>query len=194
MPPADKATGWKVPLLFCCAILALVAVGAVFTRREPPRPELPGPLVRKAAAMTVEVTDKAWKERIVSSASGFSSHEEKDRNLSRVVDEALHSVNFDAACTAVVLVRQDNVRDTLFRSIFDKALEDCQTLPWAVVAVRGVAAEQAARNMADVLARQWEACEKKGAQATPDAVHESAGSGGSAGCGDSGGSGGPGDS
>lgn len=72
----NKATGWKIPLLFCGVVLAIVCIVSVFRGGKAAPPAVPAPLLRQAEAITIDLDadaeGKAWKARIASAASGFS--------------------------------------------------------------------------------------------------------------------------
>ena len=157
----QKATGWKVPLLFCGAILILVALGALL--RTPPAgpPALPEALTARARALVIDLDTpegRPWKERIVSAASGFVAPEVKTGRLIAVAAEAVAAGRLDAACAAAVQAQDEAGRDAAFAGIFEAALRECGTLPWAVFAVHGVRDPERAAALARDLTARWEAC------------------------------------
>lgn len=161
MGARQKATGWKVPLLFCGVIVGVVALAAAW-RTPPPRPPaLPGPLVARARALAIDLEapeGRPWKERIVRAASGFVPPEVKTERLARVAAEALAARRLDAACAAAVQVPDETRRDFTFEGIFHAAAEECGTLPWGVFAVHGVREPELAASLARALERRWRAC------------------------------------
>lgn len=161
MGARHKATGWKVPLLFCGAMLALVGVGALLRAAPPPPPGLPQPLVEQARALVIDLDTpegRPWKERIVSAASGFVPQELKAERLGAVAAEARGAGRLDAACAAAVQIEDEARRDAAFEGIFRAAEASCASLPWAVFAVHGVRGPQRAQALAGELDARWRVC------------------------------------
>ncbi|MBD5647619.1 MAG: GTP cyclohydrolase [Desulfovibrio sp.] len=161
MRARQKATGWKVPLLFCGAILILVGLGALWRRPPPPPPELPEALTAKARALAIDLDTpegRSWKERIVSAASGFVAPEVKTERLRAVAAEAVAQGRLDAACAAAVQAQDEAGRDAAFAGIFAAAARECATLPWAVFAVHGLRDPERAAALARELTARWREC------------------------------------
>ncbi|MBD5627749.1 MAG: GTP cyclohydrolase [Desulfovibrio sp.] len=161
MGARQKATGWKVPLLFCGAMLVLVGLGALLRTPPAPPPELPQPLMDKARALAIDLDTpggRPWKERIVSAASGFVAPEVKAQRLSAVAAEATARGRLDAACAAAVQIEDEARRDAAFEGVFRAAQASCADLPWAVFAVHGVRGRQRAEALAGELHARWRAC------------------------------------
>lgn len=156
----EKATGWKVPLLFCAVLLALIGLVAVLRGGPPPLPTVPAPLLEQAQSMSIKLTGpdgELWHNRITSDATGLEPRVNKDAKLQVLVARALEAGRQDAACMAAVLVADPIHRDTAFRRIFDYSLADCDRLIWGVFAIRGASAEAAAL-WANELNARWDAC------------------------------------
>ena len=161
MRATQKATGWKVPLLFCGVILAVVGIGALFRTPPAPPPELPGALTARARALAIDLDTpegRPWKERIVSAASGFVAPEVKAERLDMVAAEAVDAGRLDAACAAAVQVPVEERRDAAFAGVFSSAVRECATLPWAVFAVHGVRDAERAEGLARELRARWRDC------------------------------------
>ncbi|MDE6734683.1 MAG: GTP cyclohydrolase [Desulfovibrio sp.] len=170
MGARQKATGWKVPLLFCGAIVILVALGALLRTPPAPPPELPQALVDKARALVIDLDTpggRPWKERIVSAASGFVAPEVKAERLGAVAAEATAQGRLDAACAAAVQIEDEARRDAAFAGVFRAAQASCASLPWAVFAVHGVRGRQLAEALAGELDARWRACEGVSGQGAP---------------------------
>lgn len=161
MGARQKATGWKVPLLFCGVIVIMVALAAAWRTPPPPPPAVPAPLVERARALSIDLEapeGRRWKERIVQAASGFVPAGVKTERLARVVAEALAARRPDAACAAAVQVPDEARRNEAFADIFRAATKECATLPWGVFAVHGVRDPELAATLARALERRWRAC------------------------------------
>lgn len=159
----QKATGWKVPLLFCGAILVIVGLGALWRTPPAPPPELPEALTAKARALAIDLDTpegRPWKERIVSAASGFVAPEVKTQRLGAVAAEAVAAGRLDAACAAAVQAPVEAGRDAAFADIFAAAARECATLPWAVFAVHGLRNPERAADLARELTSRWQACDQ----------------------------------
>ncbi|MBD5539438.1 MAG: GTP cyclohydrolase [Desulfovibrio sp.] len=170
MGARQKATGWKVPLLFCGAMLVLVALGALL--RTPPAapPELPPALVDKARALVIDLDTpggRPWKERIVNAASGFVAPEVKAERLGAVAAEATAQGRLDAACAAAVQIEDEARRDAAFEGVFRATAASCASLPWAVFAVHGVRGRPLAEALAGELDARWRACGGRSGPALP---------------------------
>lgn len=161
MRGTQKATGWKVPLLFCGAILILVGLGALLRTPPPEPPELPGALTARARELVIDLDTaegRPWKERIVAAAGGFVAPEVKAERLGAVAAGAVAAGRLDAACAAAVQVPDEALRDAAFAGIFAAAARECASLPWGVFAVHGVRDRQRAAALARELAARWRAC------------------------------------
>lgn len=166
MRKQDKATGWKVPLIFCCVILACVCVGYLFRpSMEIIVPALPESLVEKARDTRIELSDQdpdKWKDRLVSASGGFVSAVEKDRKLSSLIGNALAARRFDVACRSAVFMSDGALREDMLGTILDKATERCDDLYWGVFAIHGSHDRSKAEKMAKILWENWEKCDKSG--------------------------------
>lgn len=162
MGARQKATGWKVPLLFCAVILGLVALASLWRAPRPAPPELPQELVAQARALSIDLETpegRPWKERIVQAASGFVGQDVKSARLAALAAEASRQGRFDAACAAAVQAPDEARRNAAFAGVFEAAAEDCASLPWAVFAVHGVRAPELASELALALERRWRTCQ-----------------------------------
>ena len=151
----EKATGWKVPLLFALCIIVVTGVIYLALPGEAPEPDLPGLLLQRAKATKVDLEsgeNSRWRDAIVDAASGFSSQDTKDVKLLALVRQALAEGNLDAACAAAGLIKGSDAGKLAREEIFAKAVTDCNTLQYGVFAVQG--SEDAAR----VLRQRWEEC------------------------------------
>lgn len=175
----EKATGWKVPLLFCGVIVLLVAIASLWKQPPAPPPDLPPALEARARALSINLDadgpsgdgghdGQSWKERIVSAGSGFYARALKDERLAAVADAALAAGRLDAACAAAVLVADTERRDRVFADILTAAQESCRRLPWGVFAVRGVRSPEQAARMARGLAQRWRDCAAAESAASPE--------------------------
>ena len=159
-PRREKATGWKVPLLFCASLLGLIGLVALLRGGPPPLPDVPAPLLEQAQSMSIKLTGaegEHWHNRITSDATGLEPQANKNIKLRNLTTQALDAGRQDAACMAAVLVTDPPLRDTAFRQIFDHALDDCTRLVWAVFAIRG-ASPEAAAQWAPELNERWATC------------------------------------
>lgn len=157
----EKATGWKVPLLFCALILGIVAVTAAFRESPEPLYELPPGLVEQARSIVISLDEPEgirWKEKISSASSGFAARESKDARLRLVAADALSQGRYDAACTAAVLIADDEQRDAVFGMVFESAVARCESLPWGVFAIRGARSSQQVEKWSAQINARWSIC------------------------------------
>lgn len=156
-----KATGWKVPLLFCAAVMGIVGVAAVFRASPEPCYELPPELLRQARNITIDLSGpegSLWKERIASASSGFAARDFKDERLRALAADALTLGRYDAACTAAVLIADDERRNTVFGMVFETAVKNCESLPWGVFAIRGSRSSKQVEKWSAELESRWNMC------------------------------------
>lgn len=158
----EKATGWKIPLVFCAAIMAIVLLGSFFKTSRPDRPELPEQLVKNARQINISLSspqESEWKERIISASSGFLDKAGKDQKLAAIIAQALSGRQLKAACAAVVHVTDADKREHLLADILDESLKDCSLLPMGVFAVHGSRNSANMQNMAARLWCKWRDCQ-----------------------------------
>lgn len=160
---SHKATGWKIPLLFCAA--ALLVVGAVGLWRHLNRPDIPAlepELLARAQALRIDLEADDWgrafKNLLTESAAGFSGHELKDAKVELLAREAMDSGRFDAACAASTLMYDDYKRDGLLAAMVRRAAASCATLPWGAFAAEGMRGSGAKTGARSLLNARWRAC------------------------------------
>lgn len=161
---ADKSTGWKIPLLFCAVIIAIVATVSLFKHEEITHPEVPGQLEQKAREIRIDMNapqNRDWKEAIIEAGGGFSNGDVKDERLVNVIKQALEAKRMDVACTAINLVRKRDLREKSLFAILEMSLRDCQSLPWGVFALHGSSDPGNMAKMHGLLLEKWQQCEKK---------------------------------
>ena len=104
----QKATGWKVPLLFC-AVMGVAVLGTWLWRNlgKPEVPPLEPGLVAVAQTYHIDLEadpeGKLLRESITNASTGFATHDSKDARLAALIDKSLDMGRFDAACVAAVL-------------------------------------------------------------------------------------------
>ena len=164
-----RATGWKIPLIFCGVVLCIVALFSLL-RTEPvvQVPEVPAPLLAQAKAIVIDLNTvpegPLWKERITAAGSGFASHADKDAKLAFVIRGALEQQRFDAACTAAVLVYDNHKRDAVLEETAQAAARDCAMLPWGVMAAHGMRDPAVQARTHEMLTERWNVCRDAAAQ------------------------------
>lgn len=159
-----RSTGWKIPLLFCAIVAIAVGVTAYARTDHTPVPELPAPLFAQAQAIMIDLNQtsegRAWKEQISATAGGFVTRADKDIKITVLVNSALEQQHFDAACTAAVLMYNDFKRDEVLTTIARAALTQCSTLPWAVMAAKGMKNKKQMAGTHSLLIEEWQRCQK----------------------------------
>lgn len=159
-----RATGWKVPLFFCAGMLCIVGITALLRHQNIDVPEVVEPLMQEARAIHMNLDadeeSRAWKEDISAVAGAFATRADKDMRIAALVRRATQAKRYDAACTAAVLMYNDHARDAALREVGQGALEECATLPWTVMAAKGVrdAATQAELHL--LVNARWKECGK----------------------------------
>lgn len=157
----EKATGWKVPLMFCGSVTLVVFLASLFIPHTPQAPHLPEELESRARAIRIEMDDpegKTLMEAITSAASGFADHGEKDKKLAHIVKQTLQKERYDAACTALALIRNDDARATAVDWIADMGMRSCATLPWTVFAYRASGSADQKRKLYQKISEKWRLC------------------------------------
>lgn len=158
----NRATGWKIPLFFCGVVLCIVGIASLFRASPPPPPGVPDALLREAKAVHIDLAadaeGKQWKARIAAAAGGFVAPSDKDARLGEIIRQACETGRFDAACTAAVLIRNDEIRDERLVRVARAAAATCAELPWGVLALHGLRDVQKQEETAALLAQRWETC------------------------------------
>ena len=160
---SGKATGWKIPLLFCAAAILIVSVVALW--RYLSRPEIPAlepGLLEQARALHIDLEADAWgrsfKNLLVDSAAGFSGHALKDAKVELLAREAMDSGRFDGACAASALVYNDYKRDGLLADMVRRAANDCADLPWGAFAAKKMNGAGVRIDAHVLLNTRWREC------------------------------------
>lgn len=139
----QKATGWKVPLIFCAVILVVVAVAWGYRKMTAPAPlPLRQELLTLAAEAHIDLDadeeGRRYKEELISAGRGFSPKYLKDEKVLAIAREALERGRVDVTVTAVHVLNDTGRRDEILRLLAKRGLDDCAALPWAVFAVRNL--------------------------------------------------------
>lgn len=159
-----RATGWKIPLLFCAVILGAVSITVVLRQEKVDVAPIPAALLQEAKAIHMNLDGnedgKTWKERISSTAGAFATRAEKDIRLTALIRDAAEKRRFDAACTASVLMYNDHQRDAVLLEVSNAALQECKDLPWAVMASGGMTSAATLSALNKDITVRWEECAK----------------------------------
>lgn len=139
----QKATGWKVPLIFCAVILVVVAVAWGYRKMTAPAPlPLRQELLTLAAEAHIDLDadeeGRRYKEELIAAGRGFSPKYLKDEKVLAIAREALERGRVDVTVTAVHVLNDTGRRDEILRLLAKRGLDDCAALPWAVFAVRNL--------------------------------------------------------
>lgn len=165
MPADNRATGWKIPMAFCTVVAIAVGVTAYLRTDNTPIPPLPAPLMAQAQVITIDLNatpeGRKWKEQISGTAGGFFTRAEKDNKIKALVQNAIVETHYDAACTAAVLMYNDYARDEVMLTIAESAMAQCDTLPWAVLAAKGMKDKKTTILTHTRLTEEWQRCQTK---------------------------------
>lgn len=165
MSADNRATGWKIPMAFCAVVAIAVGVTAYLRTDNTPIPPLPEPLMAQAQVITIDLNvtpeGRKWKEQISGTAGGFFTRAEKDIKIKTLVQTAIAEAHYDAACTAAVLMYNDYARDEVMITIADAAMAQCDTLPWAVLAAKGMKNKKNTVKTHTRLTEEWQRCQTK---------------------------------
>lgn len=140
---ARKATGWKIPLIFCAAILVFVFAAQAWRKATAPAPlPLREELLSLAAEAHIDLDadeeGRRYKEELIAAGRGFSPKYMKDDKVIGIAHEALGRNRVDVMVTAVHVLNDTGRRDEILRLLVRQGLEECAALPWAVFAVRNL--------------------------------------------------------
>lgn len=159
----EKSTGWKVPLLFCAVVVLLV--GALQLWRSATAPDvtpLDAGLIARADEFRIDLPaderGRYYQKAITNAATGFQPRPQKDAALRTLYETAIADKRFDAACTAVALINDYELRETLLDTLAITAAGDCATLPWGAFAAKAMR-DPERRNKTHILLNQhWSRC------------------------------------
>lgn len=159
----EKSTGWKIPLLFCAVDILLV--GALQLWRAAAAPDvtpLDATLLARADDFRIDLPaderGRYYQKAITNAATGFQPRPQKDAALRALHDAAIAEERFDAACTAVALVGDQRLRETLLDTLATAAARRCDTLPWGAFAARGMRDPEHQDRTHQLLNRLWANC------------------------------------
>lgn len=159
----QKATGWKVPLLFC-AVMGVAVLGTWLWRNlgKPEVPPLEPGLVAVAQTYHIDLEadpeGKLLRESITNASTGFATHDSKDARLSALIDKSLDMGRFDAACVAAVLLFDQHKREGKLMHIARSAAKDCATLPWGAFAAKAMKDPGVQIDAHFLLNARWREC------------------------------------
>lgn len=158
---AEKNTGWKVPLLFCAVIVAIIFTGSFFKGEKIKPPRISPDLEKRARELAIDLDKpdgRQWKEAMIEAGGGFSAREIKDSRLEKVIAQALEKGRLDAACAAVTLMGNGDIRERALFSILNESLHDCENVPWGVFALHGSGSRNNMDKMRSLLEDKWNEC------------------------------------
>ena len=160
----DKATGWRIPLLFCAVACCAALLGALLKSRAPEAPSLPLELERQAQGRKIDLGDpegSALREAISSAAGGFLDQSVKDSKLSGLLRKSLEAGRLDAACVALALIRGEQARADGAWAITSEAVKNCGALPWAVFAYKAIQNPEQLERLRAPMLEKWGQCVHK---------------------------------
>ncbi len=168
-----RATGWRIPLCFCAAIL--VAVAAVWGWRKytaPPPLDINPRLMEIAGQSSFDLEadrqGRRYSKDLIAAGRGFAPNHVKDQQVEKVAWRALDDDRLDVVVMAVQVIRDPDRRDRLLKSLAGACMEDCAMLPWGVYAVRNLQQDYpAAVGLARGLNERWEQCLAQGTPPQP---------------------------
>lgn len=163
----QKATGWKVPLIFCAVILLMAGAGWLYRKVTAP-PPLPinAELLEYAAKthfdLDADEEGRKFKEELISASRGFSPAYAKDEKLAAVAGQAIDAGRMDVLVTAIGVIRDGDKRTKLLKLLASNSMKRCEDLPWAVFAARNLTHEYAtAMELTSTLNARYEECKRE---------------------------------
>lgn len=162
----QKATGWKVPLIFCAVILLLTGAGWLYRKVTAPPPlpinaELFDYASKAHFDLDADEEGRKFKEELISAGRGFSPAYAKDEKIAAVAGQAIDAGRLDVLVTAIGVIRDGDRRTKLLKLLAPKAMERCEDLPWAVFAVRNLTHEYGtAMDLTRTLNARYEECKR----------------------------------
>ncbi len=172
----QKATGWKVPLIFCAVILLMAGAGWLYRKVTAP-PPLPinAELLEYAAKthfdLDADEEGRKFKEELISASRGFSPAYAKDEKLAAVAGQAIDAGRMDVLVTAIGVIRDGDRRTKLLKLLASNSMKRCEDLPWAVFAARNLTHEYAtAMELTRTLNARYEECKREMPSGWPKTV------------------------
>ncbi len=167
-----RATGWKIPLLFCAAILIVVAFVWGWRRHAaPPALDISPALLEIAGQSRIDLEADAggrrYREDLIAAGRGFAASDVRDRQVEAVARRAMEDGRLDVAVMGSQVLRDQGRRDELLKSLAGACMKDCAMLPWGVYAVRNMQDHAAAVELARGLNGRWEQCLAQGTPPRP---------------------------
>ncbi len=159
----EKSTGWKVPLLFCAVVILLAGAARVWHGATAPDvTPLEESLAARAGGFRIDLPaderGRYYQKAITNAATGFQPRSQKDAALRALLETAVADKRFDAACTAVTLIHDHDLRESLLDRLAAAASQDCATLPWGAFAARAMRDPQRRDRTHVLLNRLWAQC------------------------------------
>ena len=163
----NRATGWRMPMIFCAGLIVIFAVvyGVQRLTEEKVIPIDPSlAAIASSWKLDVESDPEGFrvKEEMATQATGFKSTEAKDARLADMGRQALERERLDLACVATVFMHRTRHREELLQDIHYRAIRDCSTMPWSVFALRNLAETSGGRPIVNELItdlnNRWNAC------------------------------------
>ena len=159
----EKSTVWKVPLLFCAVVILLV--GALQLWRSATAPDvvpLDATLLARADTFHIDLPaddrGRYYQKALTNAATGFQPRPQKDAALRTLCEAAIADKRFDAACTAVTLISDSDLRETLLDTLATTAAKDCATLPWGAFAAKAMRDPEHRNKTHTLLNQLWSQC------------------------------------
>ncbi len=166
-PRSAKATGWRVPLLFCAGIIVFAALFWGWRRLSAPPPlpieaELLTLAGQSRLNLDADPEGRRYKDALISAGRGLDPTYIKDAKAAAIAEEALDAGRIDAGVTAIQVIRDVDRRDMLLRRLAAEAMADCRTLPWAVFAARNLIHDYpVAMGLTRKINERWEVCRRQ---------------------------------
>ena len=125
----QKATGWKVPLIFCAVILLLTGAGWLYRKVTAPPPlpinaELFDYASKAHFDLDADEEGRKFKEELISAGRGFSPAYAKDEKIAAVAGQAIDAGRLDVLVTAIGVIRDGDRRTKLLKLLAPKAMAE----------------------------------------------------------------------
>lgn len=154
-----KSLLWRFTIYTTIGTLCALALIWLFIPSDPDTPTLPDELLLISQARLENAqTEGIWRYN-TDHAENLLPDPSANARLAAIARQELEKSQFAQACLTIAKIPVPEKRDELYEELFRATRASCETVSWAVLAIRDMENKAKAVQMTKDILQKWEACQ-----------------------------------
>lgn len=154
-----KSLLWRFGIYTVIGTLCALALILLFIPADPAAPTLPDELLLLSQARLENAqTEDVWRYN-TDHAESLLPDPSGNARLAAITRQELEKSQFAQACLTIAKIPVPEQRDELYEELFGATRASCDTISWAVLAIRDMENKAKAGQMTKDILQKWEACQ-----------------------------------